>query len=316
MNKNLNALKKLSFAAIFGMYLVLVMGSLVTNTESGEGCGRSWPLCHGAVAPLPTIDSIIEFSHRAVTGIAGLIVILLAIWAYRVLSHRPETKWLVAIAVGFLLIESGLGAATVLWPEPPEILALHMGVSLISFAGVLLLGVLVIQLLNSSTHRQTRPQGSFVKLVWFTAFWSIIVIYLGAYVRHAAPGISCHGWPLCNGMLLPELYGSVGIQFVHRLAAAVFMLLIVVLYLKSRSYRLHRPDLYQGALCALIFAVLQNLSGAYLVFDGARVGSIMIHSAILPFVFGSLSYLCMQVSAEPRQGDAEAHESSIRSSTA
>ena len=43
-------------------------GALVTKTGSEDGCGASWPLCHGALLPqnLP-IATIIELSHRAVS---------------------------------------------------------------------------------------------------------------------------------------------------------------------------------------------------------------------------------------------------------
>lgn len=41
-------LKWLSVASSLGMLLVLVGGALVTKTESGLGCGRSWPLCNGS----------------------------------------------------------------------------------------------------------------------------------------------------------------------------------------------------------------------------------------------------------------------------
>ena len=35
--------------ATVGMFLVLLMGATVTSTGSGEGCGRSWPLCNGRI---------------------------------------------------------------------------------------------------------------------------------------------------------------------------------------------------------------------------------------------------------------------------
>src|SRR3977135_3646630 len=57
-----------------GMLLVLVMGAAVTNTGSAEGCGRSWPLCNGQFVPEFTVATAIEYSHRAVTGLGGVLV--------------------------------------------------------------------------------------------------------------------------------------------------------------------------------------------------------------------------------------------------
>ena len=59
------------------MFVVLVMGAAVTNTGSAEGCGRSWPLCNGRLVPEFTVSTAIEYSHRAVTGVEGLLVVAL-----------------------------------------------------------------------------------------------------------------------------------------------------------------------------------------------------------------------------------------------
>ena len=49
--------------------LVILWGALVRATGSGAGCGNHWPLCNGQVIPLsPRVDTIIEFTHRCMTG--------------------------------------------------------------------------------------------------------------------------------------------------------------------------------------------------------------------------------------------------------
>src|SRR5216117_3315025 len=68
------AVRRLAVAATVGMFLVLVLGATVTNTGSAEGCGRSWPLCHGEFIPEFTVSTAMEYSHRAVTGLEGLLV--------------------------------------------------------------------------------------------------------------------------------------------------------------------------------------------------------------------------------------------------
>ena len=40
-------------------------------------------LCFGEVIPLdPPMETVIEFSHRLVAGIVGILVILMAIWSW------------------------------------------------------------------------------------------------------------------------------------------------------------------------------------------------------------------------------------------
>ncbi|MCY1028769.1 heme A synthase, partial [Mammaliicoccus sciuri] len=44
-------LKWLSTIATIVMLFVQLGGALVTKTGSADGCGNSWPLCHGSVIP-------------------------------------------------------------------------------------------------------------------------------------------------------------------------------------------------------------------------------------------------------------------------
>ena len=67
----------LSVITTLGMFLVLVMGVTVTTTNSGRGCGGSWPLCNGQFIPEFAVSTFIEFSHRAVTGVETILVLAL-----------------------------------------------------------------------------------------------------------------------------------------------------------------------------------------------------------------------------------------------
>ena len=67
------SLKWLAVLTTIGMLLILLGGALVTKTDSGDGCGSSWPLCHGEFIPSEiTNELIIELAHRVVTGVVGL----------------------------------------------------------------------------------------------------------------------------------------------------------------------------------------------------------------------------------------------------
>src|ERR1041384_1995968 len=104
-------------AASLGMLLVLVMGAAVTNTGSAQGCGRSWPLCNGQFIPEFTIATAIEYSHRAVTGVEGVLV--LALTAAVLVTFKPRDREMLTLALlmlGTLLLQAGLGAGAVLAP--------------------------------------------------------------------------------------------------------------------------------------------------------------------------------------------------------
>src|SRR5919201_6709832 len=187
-------MRALAGVATAGMFLVLVMGATVTNTGSAQGCGQSWPLCNGRLVPEFTVATAIEYSHRAVTGVEGVLVIALATGvarsAVRVPRASPEALVLVALMVGFLLLQAGLGAWAVLAPQSPFVLASHFGISLIAFASVFLTAVWVFQ-----PHRVIDVPHGYRWLVIGVTAYVLGVVYLGAYVRHTGVSLACQDWP-------------------------------------------------------------------------------------------------------------------------
>ncbi|GLH63385.1 hypothetical protein PG301_12240 [Parageobacillus sp. G301] len=131
------SLKWFASVTTLAMLFVLIGGALVTKTESGMGCGRSWPLCHGQLIPSQiTPELVIELSHRLVSGLAGMMVLILSVWAWRAIGHIRETKFLAIVSFVFLVLQGLIGAAAVVWGQSDFVLALHFGISLISFAAV------------------------------------------------------------------------------------------------------------------------------------------------------------------------------------
>ena len=134
------SLKWFAVITTIGMLFILIGGALVTKTESGMGCGTSWPLCNGQFIPSDiSIELIIELSHRLVSGSVGILVLILSIWSWKKIGHIREAKFLSLLSFSFLVIQGLFGAAAVKWGQSDVILALHFGVSLISFAAVFLL---------------------------------------------------------------------------------------------------------------------------------------------------------------------------------
>jgi heme A synthase len=94
---------------------VVLWGAYVRATGSGAGCGNRWPLCNGVVTPhSPTMATIIEFTHRAMSVLDLAVVALLVIWAYRAFPRRSPVRLGAALSGVFLVTEALLGAALVL----------------------------------------------------------------------------------------------------------------------------------------------------------------------------------------------------------
>ena len=94
--------------------LVILWGALVRATGSGAGCGNHWPLCNGQFVPLsPRIDTIIEFTHRCMTGGSAFAVLALLIFSFRSTAKEASARIFAVLSGVLLLNEAFLGALLV-----------------------------------------------------------------------------------------------------------------------------------------------------------------------------------------------------------
>jgi heme A synthase len=94
--------------------LVVLWGAYVRASGSGAGCGNHWPLCNGQVVPAaPAVQTIIEFTHRAMSGIDGIAILVLMVWAWRVFPRFHPARMGAAFSCFFLVTEALIGAALV-----------------------------------------------------------------------------------------------------------------------------------------------------------------------------------------------------------
>jgi heme a synthase len=97
---------------------VILWGAVVRATGSGAGCGDHWPLCGGNLIPrVQKLATLIEFSHRASSGVDVLLVAVLVYFAFRRFERGQLVRRLAAAAGFFTITEGLVGAALVLFGE-------------------------------------------------------------------------------------------------------------------------------------------------------------------------------------------------------
>ena len=73
---------------------VILWGAFVRATGSGAGCGAHWPLCNGEVVPrTPALETMVEFTHRATSGVALILVVWMAVWVFRARPKGHPSRW-------------------------------------------------------------------------------------------------------------------------------------------------------------------------------------------------------------------------------
>jgi len=120
--------------------LVILWGVFLRASKSGDGCGQHWRTCNGEVIPsAPELKTVIEFSHRVTSSLAGVAIVVLLIWAIRrwYASRTDDSLSAMRMAIGsfvFVVFEGLLGRSLVLTgntalnltPERPFWMAGHL----------------------------------------------------------------------------------------------------------------------------------------------------------------------------------------------
>ena len=141
-----------AMASALGAFVLMVAGGFVTQTESGLGC-PDWPLCHGQVVPdFGNPATAIEWTHRTIAAIVGVLVLLTALFAWR--DRKSEKRILLGAFVSLFLVivQAGLGAAVVyseLGNKP--LIVLHLSVAAAFFAVAVVTAVLAFLLPKTAT---------------------------------------------------------------------------------------------------------------------------------------------------------------------
>lgn len=186
---NTRQLKWLSYLTFVVMFFATFGGTVVTKTDSGLGCGHEWPLCHGEFVPAHTIASLIEYSHRLVSGLAGLTAVAVVVAFHLFAKKRSDLRTYSVLTLIFVLVQAVMGAMAVVYDQSSAVLAFHFGFSLIAFASSLMLalGARRMDKLGEASYPSggtSRVSATFRGYTWAVTIYSYIVVYIGAYVSH------------------------------------------------------------------------------------------------------------------------------------
>ena len=122
----ISAFAKYAWFVVAFNILVILWGVFLRSSKSGDGCGQHWLTCNGEVLPsAPQLKTIIEFSHRMMSAVDGLLMLVLVGWAFWIWKGGREaaaktTLKLAAIALFFVATEGAIGAGLVLTGNTAE----------------------------------------------------------------------------------------------------------------------------------------------------------------------------------------------------
>ena len=106
------AYKKVAYAALIALWLIILTGAAVRLTGSGLGC-PDWPKCYGGYVAPAKLHAWIEYGNRLISGVVTIAAIAAGILAWRRRPFRWELALFGALLPLGVVAQAGLGALTV-----------------------------------------------------------------------------------------------------------------------------------------------------------------------------------------------------------
>ncbi len=286
-------LTRLTLATAVASYLLIVLGGLVRASGAGLAC-PDWPLCQGRLIPPLDGPVLIEYSHRLVASLVGLLAVSVVITAWRRFRGRPEILRAATVAVVLVAVQIILGGLTVRQQLSPWLVVAHLGTAMAFFATVVALTAIVF--LGDAPARH-RTSFSILPVVTLAATFALVLI--GGYVSASGAGLACPDWPLCYGQVLPALTGPVAVHLLHRFAAGVAGVMILGTAVVTYRTQPHRPLLIAASAIAVVLLLLQVILGALNIEFRLATAVTTAHLATAAALFATLVVLVVLANRAP-----------------
>lgn len=154
-NEQQSRYRLLAWSVLVFNVIVILGGSIVRATGSGDGCGASWPTCTDRIFPSnPAAETVIEFSHRVTSALAILGVLALYVLARHLFPNGHRVRRAAGVSLILMVVESLLGASLVIfgWVDQDASIGRMIVVPLHLINTYLLLGALTVTAWWSSGH--------------------------------------------------------------------------------------------------------------------------------------------------------------------
>jgi len=310
----MNRFAKFCWGVLAYNIAVILWGAYVRATGSGAGCGSHWPTCGGEIIPRPqSVETLIEFAHRASSGLALLAVLGMFVWAFRTYPRRHTVRLGASLSLLFIITEALVGAGLVLFEwvarDTSAARALSMAVHLVNTFLLLASLTLTAWWASGGAAVHLRGQGTVLRLL-ATGMVSVLVLGMSGAVIALGDtlflglGVSPQESPLVRTL--------VAIRPIHPVIAV-----LVGIYLSVMGFRLLdlRPHPFTARLVIVLMMlyVVQILAGGVNVVLKAPVWMQIVHLLLSDIIWVALVLLAAVSLSAVRQEQAVVPSSSVPS---
>ncbi len=277
--------------------LIIATGGAVRLTGSGLGC-PTWPTCTAESivnTPEMGIHGVIEFGNRTLTGLVGILAVVVLLLVLRIRKERRDLFALAAIVLGGVVAQALVGGVTVLTGLNPFIVGFHYVAS-----------VTLVAVCAAFLARRVEPAGSreravpkaFAILTHVTTLVLAVTIVFGVLTTGAGP----HSGDAAAGR---NGFDAELLEHVHAWPGYALALLTVVLVVWARRARL-RPLRWLVALLAA--ECVQVAVGLYQARNGLPELAVGVHMVLAAVTAAFMVVVVLRLkrvrTAAPAESDA------------
>ncbi|GGR25128.1 heme A synthase [Agromyces mediolanus] len=273
---------------------IIATGGAVRLTGSGLGC-PTWPTCTpGSLVPTEELSyhSLIEFGNRLMTGVVGIIALVVVLLVWRLRRERRDLWVLSLVVIGGIVAQAIVGGITVWTGLNPFIVGFHYVSSLVL---VCITAAFLARLDAVPGPRELAVPRWYAILTHVTTLVMAVSIAFGVLTTGAGPhsGDSEAGR---NGFEAEIL------EHIHAWPGYLLLALTVVLAVVAGIRKL--PTL-KWTLVLLAAELVQVGVGLYQARNGLPVLAVGIHMVLAALTAAALTLVVLHLKRPVAQGAAE-----------
>lgn len=267
---------RLNLLTVLLAFVVITVGAFVRLSDAGLGC-PDWPGCYGHLnvpqtpaetdtantafpeRPVEAGKAWKEMSHRYIAGVLGLLILGLAVLAWRRRREVGQQRALPGTLLVLVVFQALLGMWTVTLLLKPLIVTAHL------LGGMATLALLWLCWLRQGGH--LRGLAAARGLRWIAGLALVVLIgqlFLGAWTSSNYAALACPDFPTCQSQWWPEtdleraftLWHGLGIDYEYGILDSVP---------RATIHWMHRVG-------ALVTTLVMLLTAAWLWWLGGRDG--------------------------------------------
>jgi cytochrome c oxidase assembly protein subunit 15 len=282
--------------------IIIATGGAVRLTGSGLGC-PTWPLCTEdslVTTPEMGIHGIIEFGNRLMTGVVGIVALLVVLSIWRLRRERRDLWRLAVVVVLGIVAQAVVGGITVWTGLNPFIVGFHYVASLLL---VCVTAAYLVRLDAVPGPHEAAVPAWYARLAHATTAVLAVSIVFGVLTTASGPhsGDADAGRTGYNAELLEHVHAWPG-----------YALLVLTVVLVAAARRLRLPTLGWG-LVLLAVELVQIAVGLYQARNGLPPLLVGIHMVLAALMAATMTVFVLRLK-RPATTDATAPDAELAAS--